>query len=118
MEKSLDGHLSQCQHRKPGHFASHHFLLLRFLLSRSLSFRTSIRRRRPSSSGPMPWSSRRFKTSCSWEFVKKRLTRCRISDRVASFFPTSGVYTYARPSFRCFKYPFLSTTRIVVKTEV
>src|SRR5260370_32817571 len=102
VENSLDRHLRHCLHRKPAHFASLRSLWLRSLSSRSLSFRTSIRRRRPSSSGPMPWSSRRFKTSCSWEFVKKRLTRCRISDRVASFFPTSGVYPYARPSCRCF----------------
>ena len=47
-------------------------------------------RRRSSSSASMLVSSRTFSTSCSLELPKNRLTRCRTSNRVASFRSTSG----------------------------
>src|SRR6202007_2678877 len=87
----------------PDHFAA---------LRSSISFRRAI------SSASMPFSSRMFNTSCSWEFSKKRPTRWLISERVASSRLTRGAYTWARPSFTCLTYPLRSSTRIVVRTEL
>src|SRR5258705_9236451 len=71
-------------------FYATHFLSLRLL-------RSSICLSRLSSSGSMPRSSRILRASCSCEFSKKRLTKWRISDRVASCRSIRGTYTCARP---------------------
>src|SRR5262244_443233 len=58
-------------------------------------------RKRLSPSASMLWSSSRSSISSSCESLKKRLSRLRTSDRVASLRPTRGSYTWARPSFKC-----------------
>src|ERR1700731_1115718 len=55
------------------------------------SLRSSISRRRLSSSASIASSCRMFSTNASWELRKKRPTKCRISERVASWRPMTGL---------------------------
>src|ERR1700675_291674 len=55
------------------------------------SLRSSILRRRLSSSASMASSCRMFSTNASWELRKKRPTKCRISERLASSRPITGL---------------------------
>src|ERR1700683_1400208 len=86
IQKPPNRYLSNGLQLRPDHFAP---------------LRSSISRRWSSSSVSMPWSSRMFKINCSWESLKKRPTKWRISERVASLRPTRGAYTWARPSLEC-----------------
>src|ERR1700722_1344055 len=51
------------------------------------SLRSSISRKRLSSSASMASSCRMFSTNASWELRKKRPTKCRISERVPASRP-------------------------------